>query len=202
MPVPGALPIHPTETPLPETAKDQFLSELVSEHGSALEKYLARKLDSPEDAAEVAQEAFLRLHRLEEPERLDNARAFLFQVATNLAVDQLRRRKLQFRLLKAERVLAEDSELNDTNASGVSPEQILGAQEKLRTIYAAVDELPLKVKQAFLLHRRNGMSYNDIAREMAVSVSSVEKYILQALKHCRKRLATYFPPDDGEEREN
>ncbi|MBN7799023.1 RNA polymerase sigma factor [Parahaliea mediterranea] len=178
------------------------MAELVSEHGSALEKYLARKLDSPEDAAEVAQEAFLRLHRLEEPERLDNARAFLFQVATNLAVDQLRRRRLQFRLLKAERVLAEDSELNDTNASGVSPEQILGAREKLRAIYAAVDELPFKVKQAFLLHRRNGMSYNDIAREMAVSVSSVEKYILQALKHCRKRLATHYPADDGEGRGN
>lgn len=179
-----------------QTAKDQFLAELVSEHGLALEKYLARKLDSPEDAAEVAQEAFLRLHRLEEPETLDNARAFLFQVATNLALDQLRRRKLQFRLLKMERSQVEAGEQQDINASGVSPEQILGAQEKLRVIYSAVDELPLKVKQAFLLHRRSGLSYSDIAQDMGVSVSSVEKYILQALKHCRKRLAAYFPPED------
>ena len=68
--------------------KNQFLAHLVATQGTALERYLARKLDSPEDAAEVAQEAFLRLHRLESPETLDNARAFLFQVATNLAVDQ------------------------------------------------------------------------------------------------------------------
>ena len=64
--------------------KDQFLAELVALHGVPLEKFLARKLDNPEDAAEVAQDAFLRLHRMQEPETLDNARAFLFQVANNL----------------------------------------------------------------------------------------------------------------------
>lgn len=175
--------------------KDQFLATLVSAHGSALERYLARKLDSPEDAAEVAQEAFLRLHRMEAPENLDNARAFLFQVATNLAVDQLRRRKLHLQFVRRERSHAVDSEPTDINASGVSPEHILAARQKLAIIFAAVDELPLNVRQAFLLHRRSGMSYSAIAQEMQVSVSSVEKYILQALQHCRKRLAAYYPPE-------
>jgi RNA polymerase sigma factor (sigma-70 family) len=187
---------------LPDTAKDQFLARLVAEHGTALEKYLTRKLDNPEDAAEVAQETFLKLHRMSHPETLDNARAFLFQVATNLAVDQLRRRKLQFRFLKIERDQVEFGEQTDINASGVSPEQILGAQQKLSAMFSAVDELPLKVKQAFLLHRRSGMSYSDIAREMGVSVSSVEKYILQALKHCRSRLASYYQPSEGQGPEN
>ncbi|MAZ89474.1 MAG: hypothetical protein CL693_17720 [Cellvibrionaceae bacterium] len=48
-----------------------------------------------------------------------------------------------------------------------------------------MDDLPIKCRQAFLLHRVKGLSYNDIAHEMGVSVSSVEKYILQALKHSR-----------------
>jgi len=183
---------------LADNPKDQFLANLVHEHRAALEKYLARKMDSPEDAAEIAQETFLRMHRLESPENLDNARAFLFQVATNLAVDQLRRRTLHVRLLRSERGQIESGETPDANASGASPEQILGAREKLAAIYSAVDELPLRVKQAFLLHRRSGMSYNDIAREMEVSVSSVEKYILQALQHCRRRLAAYFPPEDDD----
>lgn len=175
--------------------KDQFIADLVAEHGGSLEKYLARKLDSPEDAAELAQEAFFRLHRLEQPEQLDNARAFLFQVATNLAVDQLRRRQLQFRFFKAEKVLTEDGELPDLNGAGASPEQILGAQEKLRAIQRAIDELPFKTRQAFLLHRQNGLPYSTIAEQMQVSVSSVEKYILQALKHCRRRLAESDGPD-------
>ena len=176
--------------------KDQFLAELVALHGTRLEKFLARKLDSPEDAAEIAQDAFLRLHRMEQPEQLDNARAFLFQVASNLATDQLRRKTLHFRFLNAEKNLAVDGEPLDINAIAASPEQIISAREKLDAIYGAVDELPFKTKQAFLLHRKNGLSYNDIAREMGVSVSSVEKYILQALKHCRARLAMYY--EEGE----
>jgi len=169
--------------------KDQFIADLVAEHSVPLEKYLARKLDSPEDAAELAQEAFIRLHRLDQPQNLDNARAFLFQVATNLAVDQLRRRQLHFRFMSVEKSMAENGEPPDLNAAGVSPEHILGAREKLNTIQSAVNELPFKTKQAFLLHRQSGLSYSAIAEQMQVSVSSVEKYILQALRHCRKRLA-------------
>lgn len=177
--------------------KNNFLASMVAQHGAALEKFLSRKLDNPEDAAEVAQDAFLRLHRMEEPEQLDNARAFLFQVASNLAIDQLRRRTLHFRFLKAEKSLAEADDALDGNAAGVSPEQILDAREKLTDIYQAVEELPFKVKQAFLLHRHRGMSYQAIASEMGVSVSSVEKYILEALRHCRKRLATHYPSQDS-----
>ena len=176
--------------------KDQFLAKLVEQHGVALEKFLARRLDSPEDAAEIAQDAFLRIHRMQEPQQLDNARAFLFQVASNLAIDQLRRRTLHYRFINSEKHLSNDGEPLDINAIAASPEQIISAREKLDAIYAAVDELPFKVKQAFLLHRKRGLSYNDIARQMDVSVSSVEKYILQALKHCRARLARYYGSDD------
>ena len=42
------------------------------------------------------------------------------------------------------------------------------------------------------MHRNTGMSYSDIAGELGVSVSSIEKYILQALKHCRLALAQYY----------
>lgn len=177
--------------------KDKFIAGLVSEHGVPLEKYLARKLDSPEDAAELAQEAYMRLHRLEQPENLNNARAFLFQVATNLAVDQLRRRQLHFKFLKSEKSLSAHGEPLDINAAAASPEQILGARQKLDAINQALEELPFKVKQAFLLHRQNGLPYSAIAKEMGVSVSSVEKYILQALKHFRSTLEKIHPADES-----
>ncbi len=171
--------------------KAQFLEQLVDNYGRSLERFLSRKLDNPADAAEVAQEAFLRVYRLKQPEKLDNARAFLFQVASNLAVDQLRRRSLHYRFLKSEESQGGDSDASESAAGAASPEQILNAREKLARIYEAIDELPAKCRQAFLLHRNSGMSYNDIARELDVSVSSVEKYILQALKQCRRALARY-----------
>ena len=171
--------------------KSAFLDQLVTEHGLALERFLARKLENPADAAEVAQEAFLRIYRMQNPEELDNARAYLFQVAANLAVDQLRRRSLHFRFLKSEESQGVETEAGEAVASASSPEHILNAREKLDRIYGAIDGLPNKCRQAFLLHRNAGMSYGDIARELDVSVSSVEKYILQALKQCRLALEDY-----------
>ena len=165
--------------------KSRFINELVKLYGPALERYLSRKLDNAADASEIAQEAFLRIYRLDQPEKLDNARAFLFQVASNLAIDQLRRRQLHFKFLKIEGREPGEEELADINAGAASPEHILAAQEKLQRIYAVIDKLPDKVRQAFLLHRSAGLSYSEIARELGVSVSSVEKYILEALKQCR-----------------
>lgn len=175
----------------------KFIEQLVRDHGLSLERFLARKLDNAADAAELAQEAFLRIYRLEHPEKLDNARAFLFQVASNLAVDHLRRRSLHYRFLKNEQSQFSEGEPFDINASGFSPEDILAAREKLTRIYGAVERLPMKCRQAFLLHRNSGLSYTAIAQELDVSVSSVEKYILQALKSCRAELAAYY--NEGEE---
>ncbi len=183
-----------------EDEKARFLSELAERYGPALERFLTRKLDNPADAAEVAQETFIRLYRLEHPDQLDNARAFLFQVASNLAVDQLRRRSLHFRFLKAEIRDIGEGDVAEGSVDSASPEQILASREKLARIYEAVDRLPEKCRQAFLLHRSSGLSYGDIARELGVSVSSVEKYILQALKECRKALSVYYAEGEQEER--
>jgi RNA polymerase sigma-70 factor (ECF subfamily) len=181
--------------------KARFLKQLVEQHGPSLERFLARKLENQADAAEVAQEAFLRIYRLEHPEQLDNARAFLFQVASNLAVDQLRRRSLHFRFLKSETRELGIPDEQEISAEVASPEKILTAREKLARIYKVIDGLPEKTRQAFILHRTTGMSYSDIAHELGVSVSSVEKYILEALKQCRNELVSYYlegdEPDSG-----
>ena len=180
-----------------EDKKSRFLADMAKQYGSALERYLSGKLDNPADAAEVTQETFIRLYRLEHPEELDNARAFLFQVASNLAVDRLRRRTLHYRFLRSESREFGEGELPEASAETVSPEQIVSSREKLDRIYQAIEQLPEKCRQAFLLHRTSGMSYGDIARELGVSVSSVEKYILQALKHCRLALSQYY--EEGSE---
>ena len=187
-----------------EDEKSRFLRQLAERYGPALERFLTRQdLRSAVHTAAVhcrpggavllcpdfTQETFIRLYRLEHPDQLDNARAFLFQVASNLAVDQLRRRSLHFRFLKSES--AEMGDGMEGSGDTASPEQIVSSREKLDRIYQAVDRLPEKCRQAFLLHRTSGLSYSDIALELGVSVSSVEKYILQALKECRQELARY-----------
>ncbi|MBK6286040.1 MAG: RNA polymerase sigma factor [Gammaproteobacteria bacterium] len=163
----------------------EVLEQLITRHGSALVRFLSRKLGSVDDAEEIAQDAFLRLHRLENTDNIDNARAFLFQVASNMAIDQLRRRRLHARY-----VADESGRLNDETEpqTAATPEALVTAREQVRLVFQAIEQMPLRPRQALMLHRVKGLSYAEIAREMGVSVSSVEKYILEALKHCRSTM--------------
>ncbi len=170
-----------------EDTKKSFIEELFKQNGRPLVRFLSAKLRDPQQADEIAQEAYLRMQNLHEPERLDNARAFLFQVAANMATDQLRRQQLHQKYIQSqlEKSVA-DSDLRPDLEHG--PDEQLIAQQKVAQINAALNSMKAKPKQAFLLHRRTGLSYSEIADEMGVSVSSVEKYILTALKHFREHL--------------
>lgn len=162
-----------------------LLEKLFIDHSQSLVRFVRRIVRSTEDAEDIAQHAYLRLQKLSDNTALDNPRAYLFQIANNLAVDQLRRGKLH------SAYVSQQLGSEGADADGIScpsPERVLAARRRLRAIHDSMDSLPLKCRQAFLLHRARGLSYSQIAREMHISVSSVEKYILQALRVCRDKV--------------
>ena len=65
-----------------------------------------------------------------------------------------------------------------------SPEAQLMLVEALVRIDAMLDGLAPKARSAFLLSRLEGLGYNEIARQLGVSLSSVEKYMATAIRHC------------------
>ena len=67
------------------------IERLIKQHGHTLVNFLSKRLKSREDAEDIAQSTFLRLYTMDTPEKVNNPRAFLFQVAANMSVDQLRR---------------------------------------------------------------------------------------------------------------
>jgi RNA polymerase sigma-70 factor (ECF subfamily) len=81
-------------------------------------------------------------------------------------------------------------EQSDENEDKFAPsaERTASAAQELDKIYQVVDKMPVNVKRAFLLHRGRDMSYSEIAAEMDVSTSMVEKYISGALKLLRKEM--------------
>ena len=168
------------------SSKGSFFQSLVDELKLPLTRFLAKRVSNPEDAHDIAQEAFLRIYRLKNPEKLDNARAFLFKTASNLAVDQLRHQKVHARYVNSElklvSVTPEEADL------APSVERIVEAKQQLALMYQTVEALPANCRRAFLSHRGKGMTYSEIAKDMGISTSSVEKHIIQALKHCRKEL--------------
>ena len=71
-----------------------LVDDLVKQHSSALLRFLTRRMKSREDAEDIAQATFLRLYTLDSVDHLSNAKAFLFQVAANMSIDQMRREVL------------------------------------------------------------------------------------------------------------
>ncbi len=156
--------------------KSEFIAELFEQQATPLVKYLTARFQNADEAKEVAQEAWLRMFRLDHPEELENAKAFLFQTASNLSIDRIRRANLE-----RKHNVAKDEATQSVEAT-------VDAQQTLRTIEAALFELPTKCRQAFVMHRQNNLSYPVIAEQLGVSTSMVEKYIIQALKHFRNKL--------------
>ena len=168
----------------------EFVENLINEHSSTLVRFLARRMNSLEDAEDIAQAAFIRLYTLDDPEKLSNAKAFLFQVAANMSIDQLRRKVLHQNYLEREggKRPAMAWQPASSQVEDISLEREMEARETLKNIYASLESLPENPRQAFILNRAKGLTYGEIAEQMGVSVSSVEKYILEALKHLRKAL--------------
>lgn len=165
-------------TPTPE----EFLDQLFSRHGKALRRFLGARFRIESEVDDIAQEAWVRMQRIEAPEQLDNARAFLFQTAANLAIDHLRRVDFERQHFDA------DADVPEIANATASPERELDAQQQLDIVSTAIAELPARCRQAFVMHRTRDMTYPEIARALDVSTSMVEKYVIQALKHCRRRL--------------
>jgi len=163
-----------------------LLDEQMDELATPLVRYLTKKVRNDEDANDLAQEAFLRMHKFQQSRRLDNARAFLYKTANNLVVDQLRRARVHDKYLNFEMLPEQSDEENDKCVP--SAERTVSAEQELDQLYKVVDQMPEKVRRAFLLHRGKDLSYPEIAIEMYVSTSMVEKYIIQALRILREKM--------------
>lgn len=161
-------------------------SSSIDSFTAPLVQYLSKRVPINEDANDLAQEALLRTHKFQRTNELDNARAFLYKTANNLLIDQLRRAKVHDKFLTMEKHAEQSA--GDSDKGAPSVERTVSAEQELANINKALDQLPHKVKQAFLMSRGRDLSYPEIAQEMNVSVSMVEKYIVQALKALRKEV--------------
>lgn len=161
-------------------------SRLISsfqEHYDDLLRFLTRRLGDLERAADVAQDTYVRLAATADPgPDLRDARAFVFRVAGNLAIDTLRR---DGRLALFETAPEAGDGVPDPTPS---VEVLCLARERLGQLDAALAQLPAKARLALLYNRVDGLTHAEIARRLEVSESMVAKYIAQALRHCRDRL--------------
>jgi len=163
--------------PAVETAD---VERLFREHNSALLRFISAKIGSEQEAREIAQEAYVHLLQLNHPEAISYLRAYLFKTASNLAVDRLRQRGRRTHVTSV-------AEL-DFAVFEMSPERQVSGEQRLALIESAVEQLPPKCRRAFLLHRIDEVSIDEIAERMAIGACMVRRYIARALEHVRSRL--------------
>jgi RNA polymerase sigma factor (sigma-70 family) len=159
------------------SAQSQIVHVLYSDHHGWLYRLLQRKLGNACDAADLAQDAFMRL--LLRPCEFDSgegARAYLSTIAKGLCIDLWRRRAIERAYLEAL--------LEYSDAAHPSAEHRAIVLETLFQIDAMVRRLPPKVREAFLMYRLHGLPYREIAAELKVSTRMVKRYMAQAMLHC------------------
>lgn len=155
------------------------------QHGREIERYLARRVDCTETAADLTQEAFFRLLQHDGRESIENVRAFLFRIASNLAKDHLRKLRRQ----QTDVVTPE----NLTRVADQAPsiDRRMEDRERLEVLRRAIAELPARTQDIFRLNRIQRLSYNEIAERLGVSESTVQKHLATALEHATARLQRY-----------
>lgn len=151
----------------------------LAEHTEGLKSYATRLLGDPVAAEDVAQDSFLALYRHLNQVPVGAFRPWLYRVARNLCLDQLRRRKFKLSLF---RDLQKDDEQPFTPADGqtVRPDQIAETREARSAIEEAIATLPAKFRDAFLLCEVEGMSYEDAAAVLGCPVKTVSTRLFRA----------------------
>ncbi len=160
-----------------ESDRYGHIRTLYLDHHGWLRERLQRRLGCLGQAADLAQDTFVRLLAREgELERLREPRAFLATVAQGLLANHWRRQALERAYLEA--LAARPEEVQP------SPEDQALILETLTELDALLDRLPARVRQAFLLAQLEGLTYAVIAQRLGVSERMVKKYMAQAMLHC------------------
>lgn len=158
------------------------LSAVVEAHYEELRAFVLLKVGCPAMAADVVQETWLKVAVQEPAEPVQNARAYLYRVAGNLAIDRLRQETSRARHM----VQGPLPEGVPSAAPGA--DQILSGRQEFDILSAAIRELPEKCRAVFLLYRAEGYTMRQIAIRLGISEKTVEKHVAKAMLHCRARL--------------
>jgi len=176
-----------------ESTPQQQAHALYREHHGWLFSWLRGRLGNSFDAADIAHDTFLRIWsglRAGALPTLHEPRAYLTTVAKRLVINHHERQSLE-RAYQASLALLPEALVPEALVPSVEERAIL--LETLHELDALLDELPARVRTAFLLSQLEGLGYDDIAVRLGVSVRTVTRYMAQGFAQClRLMLAT--PP--------
>ena len=153
------------------------LEALYRRHFHEVCRYVSRRFGAgPPTPEDVAQQAFLKLAANGGADSVRSPRAFLFQSARNVVIDEHRKAATRRGLI------VEPADDFHETCDDLHPERVLSARERLAIVREAILAMPAPRRRSFLMHRLRGLSFAEIARQTGYSASGVKKHVTLALE--------------------
>jgi RNA polymerase sigma-70 factor (ECF subfamily) len=165
---------------------DARIDQLSRRYHAALLRYFARRGFLPSDAQDLTQDVFVRLSKHHALDGVASVEGYLFAIAANVAIDFARHHKVRKSLPATD--FYEAVQLT----SDFSPERLLEGRQELVRIVAALNEMPERMRNIFILARLENLPRAEIAQRLGISKSLVEQQIALAtacLAERRRRLS-------------
>lgn len=147
-----------------------------------LMRFFHKRVENSSDASDLSHDVFTLWLNRKKQTPVRESRAFLFKIANNVLIDHWRNKQ------KQQAIQEEDNDMAALQVSitHADPSEIIEQQQRLQRLYDAIKTLPPRRREAFLMYRFEGLSQNEIAERMGITLSMVEKHIASALVHCKK----------------
>lgn len=158
------------------------LSRLLIEERPSLLRLARRIVGSTPVAEDVTQGVWLKIQRIEDDPPIADARGFLYRLVLNLAADQRRAAVRRARLF-------DEGELpKEIPSREPSAEAVVINRDLMARMTAAIQELPPRCREVFVLRKIDGLSPAEISRRLGITPNMVAKHVRIALQHCLDRL--------------
>jgi RNA polymerase sigma factor (sigma-70 family) len=151
------------------------------DHQDGLKRFLLRRLGNVALAEDLTQETWLRASSANAT-AIDNPKSYLFRIAANLANDHLRRARHGIELQGQDDVVPLYADLRP------SPEQEAADRSELQHLLRAVDALPPRAREVFILAKVHELSHAEIAERLGIAKNTVMVHMANALAQLQQYL--------------
>jgi RNA polymerase sigma-70 factor (ECF subfamily) len=155
------------------------------EYRALLHRFLMSLVHNTQDAQDLAQETYLRYLQVDKAAVIRKPKAYLFRVAQNLVYEMRLDRARERKVLTFDTDLSESQADGAAHTGGADPTDIIGNPQLLNH---ALSRIPPGYRRVLLMYKRDGMSAEEIARELGITRRSVHVYIARAVGHARAAL--------------
>jgi RNA polymerase sigma factor (sigma-70 family) len=155
---------------------DAWFAREILVHEGPLVRYLMRTWSAKDEVHDLRQETYLRVYEAAGKERPRSPKSFLFTTARHLLVDRMRRQ----RVVSFE--VGRDIEEMNVLVDEVSPERCVGADEELRALARALDDLPPRCREVVWMRRVEEQSQKEVAARLGIGEAMVEKHVAKAMR--------------------